>query len=262
LIFGGYVGTVGEFGRAADAWQDCLDESPAITYFHHKEAPSECKIIPLARVVSGFDLQGFVVTIPHTPFLDRHSAAAKGMFGTRIYDWGFVHTVTGVLEWVDQNFPEGEKVDFVFGTGRRELDLCRAKLFDPLSSEGNGIWRRAGTCTPGDSKTIQALQMGDLLAGQVLEHIRTGEAPGLAELAHSKPILLLRENPPSALGVGLTLQKLGKQLYDAGRQKFLNCPGDSVPLKVFTPYYEGMLALAAMMEVVCKELVKDEDPTE
>jgi hypothetical protein len=260
LIFGGFVGYFREFERASEAWQECLDKSPELTYFHHKEPQSKFKVVPLATVISQFNLQPFIATVPHAPFLNRDSAAAKGQFGSRIYDWGFIRVVTGVLAWVDEMFPKGEKVDFIFGAGRKELNLCRSQFFDPYCSEGNGIWARAGTCTPADDKEVQALQMGDLLAGEVLGHIKTGETPvGLSKIASVKPILLLNQNPPPIMEKALTLQNIGKRLFDSGREKIMACPPDNVPLAVFKQELYALFAIKQMMEEYMNEAEAHED---
>lgn len=265
LIMAGYVGTVGEFEKASDSWQECLDESPAITYYHHKEPKGAGKMLSLAKVVRNHDLQGFIITIPHAPFRNRDSRVSKSLIGTRIYDWAFIHTVVNVLEWVDENFPDGEKVDFIF-ENRNELKLCRKKLYDPLSAEGIGAWKRAGTCTPEEDKKVAALQMGDLLAGESLESIRVGKySAGIVELARAKPILLFNRRPPDVIERALTLHNLGKKIFDAGRKKIMDSPRDHVDPAVFEKEYQALVAISAiamkdgaMLKREMEELDEDE----
>jgi len=101
LIMAGYVGAVEEFEDASNFWHRHLKASPSVQYFHHKDGSSQGKILPLAEVIGSHDLQGFVITMPHAPFCNRDSSAAKGMFGSRVYDWAFVYAVSNVLGWVN-----------------------------------------------------------------------------------------------------------------------------------------------------------------
>jgi hypothetical protein len=170
----------------------------------------------------------------------------KGRVGTRIYDWGFIYTVTGVLSWVDENFPMGEKVDFIF-ENRSELKACRQEIFDPYSAEGHGIWKRAGTCTSESDKKVAALQMGDLLAGESLESIRIGEkSAAFKELETAKPIFILNRRPPDVIERSLTLHRLGKLIFDAGRKKILAYPPDAVPPAAFHEEHQALLAISAI----------------
>lgn len=268
LIMGGFVGSVAAFENAADTWQECLDESPAIEAFHHKDGSSEAKLIPLARSVAKHDLQGFVITIPHGPFRNREGNLTKGRIGTRVYDWGFIHSVKNVLQWVDERFPEDEKVDFIFHE-RRELKACRV-LFDYLREEGRGFWSRAGTCTPESDNRVAALQMGDLLAGESLESMRTGRfTDAIRELAKGHPILLFRENPHPVIGKMLTLQSIGKKLFDDGRRKILDSPNGYVDPAVYEGEYRAIMTIGtiakAANEMLRKEselLDSDEDASE
>lgn len=115
LVMGGFLGRVEEWERASNAWDSCLHEKPSIEYFKYSEAQSldeefgqfnrataDAKILALAKIISGFpELQGFCITVPHRIFKHRDAGFAKGRAGGRVYDWGFLTTTSGLLQYLD-----------------------------------------------------------------------------------------------------------------------------------------------------------------
>lgn len=248
FIFGGVIGSVDDIGEAADAWQVCLDDSPSIPYFHYKFKSHRTRLPLLAKTLADSKLQAIIVTVPHAPFRNRNKTAAKGTFGTQVYDWAFITAVREILNWVDENFPPDEIIHFIFDK-RGELNRCRAEFFDRFSNEPEKIWRHAGTRGPGDAEKIAALQTGDLLAGEVLNYIRTErDSPGLVEVAEATPVLLFKGIPPPAIQESLALQNFGKGLFDAGRRKILAYPSNSLPVSLFSRELAGILAIKTWLE--------------
>jgi hypothetical protein len=246
LIMAGFVGSAGEFEKASYAWQECLNEKPAIPFFHHKVRSCQHKIPRLASLLQAHDLQAFVVTIPHQPFQNRDSRLSKGILGPRVYDWAFINTVMYVLGFVEGSCPHGETVDFTF-ENRREFDLCRVEFFEPLKAEGEGVWRRAGTCTSESDKKVAAIQMGDLLAGQALESIRLGaKTPAIIEIEKNGKILIFNKKPPDVIERNLTLHNLGGQLYQAGLLKILASPRESVDPVVYAKELDALRTIASI----------------
>ena len=257
MIMAGFVGTIEDFERASDAWQDRLDDSPSIPYFHHKDRNCAFLIPALAEIIRDSNLQGFVVTIPHAPFAGRNNKIAKGLIGTRIYDYAFIHTVKYVLWWVDKNFAEGEKVDFIFEK-RRKLQLCIDKLYTPLSIEGLDFWNRAGSCTPEDNKRVAALQMSDLLAGQSLESIRIKrKSEAFQVMEGNRKIFIINEKPHKTVEQNLFLHSIGKMIYDAGRKKILDWPEDTIDPALYEKEYRALLAIHRIAQETSELLDKE-----
>jgi hypothetical protein len=263
FIFGGFIGSVLEFERASDAWQEGLDALPALPYYHRRESQDAQRALSFSKTISRFELQPVVVTMPHRPFLSRNKSAARGRFGSKVYDWAFITAVREILAWVDENRPEGEQIDFVFDN-RQEFARCRDEFFNRFSAEPKGIWLRAGTCTPGDDKKIAALQMGDLLAGEILECMRSpdpSQSPVLMEIAKRNPILLFKGNAPRIIRDGLILENLGKQIFDIGRKKIQNYPSNSVPVRLFAGEYAVLKVLESLVVASKEEESAYEAPT-
>jgi hypothetical protein len=249
FIFGGVVGTAGELELAANAWQECLDEEPSIPHFHHKLRSHRPKIPSLAKVLANSNLQAVIVTVPHTPFGNRNKAAASGRFGSKVYDWAFIAAIMGILNWVDESFTADHAMDFIFDH-RREFARCKGEFFDRFRDQGRGVWKRAGTCEHGDDEKIAALQMGDLLAGEVLACIRAGgsASPALLEIAHAKPVLLIRGSPPLIIKQSLALENVGKTLFDSGRRKILEYPSEDVPASIFSKEFNVLHAIETWLK--------------
>lgn len=231
LVMAGFLGRVEEWERASDAWDACLHQKPSIEYFKHSEAQSldgeflrfnrataDAKVLSLARTIVHFDLQGFCITVPHRLFRHRDAKASKGRVGTRVYDWGFLTVTTGVLQYLDEEHPGDEKVDFVFDQ-RTELTACIehfnwAKTHPFLAS----ILRRAGECAPGNDRDVVALQVGDLLAWEFCNRIDTKEKTGVFEvIVGSRKVAHIDCHPPRQFPATFALQKMSNQvLAEAG----------------------------------------------
>ncbi|MGH9615778.1 MAG: DUF3800 domain-containing protein [Acidobacteriaceae bacterium] len=231
LIVGGYLGSVEQWERIADAWDECLNRHPKITYFKSDEAKnlngqfyrflteaSEKKREALAGIVGESDLQGFCASVHHKWFEYRDPKATKGMVGSRVYDWGFFTATSGVLQYARDVHP-GETIDFVFDE-RSELRGCIA-IYEEMRHMEDCPWSEimshAGTCTPGDDKKVAALQMADLLAGEFSSIANGGNTPSVVwkiltsrrSVAHM-PCQLPPDAPPL-----VALRSLGKAIKDA-----------------------------------------------
>ena len=232
LVMGGYLGTVEEWERVSEAWDECLHALPRIEYFKSDEAKNlqgqflrfnrataNQKKNDLAAIVGVSGLQGFCASVQHKLLAHRDPVATKRTAGSRTYDWGFFTATSGVLQYVKDHHPE-EIVDFVFDE-RRELGQCISLLsqLKELAQE-YGAWvnvfSRAGVCIPADDKTTAALQMGDLLAGEFSSMGNIGNPPSEAwrlltthhEIAHISCDL------PWAIPILIAIQGWGKQIQD------------------------------------------------
>ena len=91
LVMGGFLGSVEEWERATERWDEVLAESPKIDYFKRKECFSldgqfkgfsritaDAKANALAQVVASFDLQGFCVSVSHDFLLGATLKSAQG----------------------------------------------------------------------------------------------------------------------------------------------------------------------------------------
>lgn len=233
LILGGFIGKVEEWERASDAWDECLRQNPSIKYFSHNEAQSldgqfsrfrretaDAKVLTLAKIIARFAIRGIAASVSHSWFVHRDSKAAKGMIGSRAYDWGFNTVTSGVLRYVDECAPGDEKVDFVFDE-RSELDGC-IQMFNQMKANpffASSAMRRAGQCSAGDDEEIAALQMADLLAWEFSKVIETkirGDAFNL--IVSGNHIVHLPCQPPRNLPDVLKIQKLGNAI----KQKAIN----------------------------------------
>src|ERR1035437_1182133 len=106
----GWTATVDEWERFSEAWEDCRSRHPSIKYFKHYEAkhPSgefhkltiadgNAKILALAKVISHYDVRGYIATVKHSILSSRPEQLRK-LMGTRIYDWAFIAMVSTILE--------------------------------------------------------------------------------------------------------------------------------------------------------------------
>lgn len=232
LVMGGFLGTVEEWEQTSESWDACLSADPPIRYFKSDEAnnlegeflrfnrvAADAKKNELAAVIGASGLRGFCASVQHQLLAHRDPGATKRTAGSRTYDWGFFTATSGVLQYVRDHFPE-ESVDFVFDE-RRELGQCIA-LFNQLKSlsEVYGPWAqvfgRAGTCTPGEDKKIAALQMGDLLAGEISSMGNLGRPPSEAwkRLVVHRDIVHVLCDMPWPIPVLIKLQGLAKEIQD------------------------------------------------
>ncbi len=238
LVMGGYLGTVEEWEKVSDAWDECLRASPRIEYFksdeanglrgeflHFNRATAEQKKNDLAAVIGASGLQGFCASVRHDILVHRDPSATKRTAGSRTYDWGFFTATSGVLQHLRDHHPS-EIVDFIFDE-RRELKQCISMFYELKDFAGDDtpwsdIFGRAGTCTPGDDKKIAALQMGDLLASEFSNMGNTGSSPTEAWklLATHRGIAHVHGDIPWAIPILVALQGKMKQVKDTAG-KFL-----------------------------------------
>ncbi len=228
LVVGGFLGSVEEWERASDAWDECLHGHPSIEYYSHKEAQSlagqfvrfnrtsaDAKTLALADTISRFSIIGVCATVLYRWFVQRDAEAARGIMGTRVYDWGFLTATSGVLQYADVYDPGDEKVDFVFDA-RTELSACIG-IYNEMKMNPfflKSVMRRAGECSPGDDKQIAALQMADLLSWEFSKagETRTKSA-ALNLIIEKNKIIHLPCLPPRQLPDTLRLQKFAAQVH-------------------------------------------------
>ncbi len=177
----------------------------------------------LADIVRASGLQGFCATVQHKILAHRDPAATKGVAGSRTYDWAFFTLTSGVLQYVVERYPD-ETVDFVFDK-RRELGHCIAR-FNRLKdlAQEYGVWpnaenvfSRAGACTPADDKNTAALQMADLLCGEVSAMRNGGCSPSdvWKRLVVRQSVVHVFCDMPWPIPVLVALQGFGKQIQDS-----------------------------------------------
>ena len=231
LVMGGFLGSVDEWERVSDAWDACLNRAPAIRYFKSDEAnglngqferfnhaSADEKRKELAGIVGGSDLQGICASVLHALFEGRNPKLAKGMVGSRVYDWGFFTATSGTLQYVQTVHP-GETIDFIFDK-RTELRSCIA-IYDEMKEMEDCPWsaimRVAGACIPGDDEKVVALQISDLLAGEFSSMANGGNSPSeawkLLTARHSVAHIPCRLPPSVPFLTGL--RSFGKEIRDA-----------------------------------------------
>jgi hypothetical protein len=238
FVMGGFLARAEEWERAADAWDTSLRDSPGIQAFHHVEARSlsgefegwrredaDKKVLSLAQTIARFDLQGFVTAISHSWFMPRDKRAAKGMFGTRIYDHAFLRIVSGVGHYVNAAIPGDDKVDFTFER-RRELKECiltYEELFDSMPE----YMQRAGSCIPGDDKTNVALQMADLLSWEFLQVVdRNAQSEAFKTINTAHPVFNFPLTPPGWFPYTLAIHSFGQSVKDVSDSLLKRIYGD------------------------------------
>jgi hypothetical protein len=233
LVMGGFLGSVEECERATESWDEILAQPPKIEYFKRveyingsgqfkgiREDVAELKVNRLAATIPRFDLQGFCVTVSHDYFTNRKPEISKGMMGSRIYDWAFIHAVMGALRYLDTHIPADEKVDFIFDE-RSELKQCIPFFYEWKRSKEMPVHSRAGTCGPGSDQALAPLQMADLLAGECLSLLRTDCAGQLIVGATGpRGFIHLPVEVPEVVVDSLRMQAIGKKIFD--RVKAIN----------------------------------------
>jgi hypothetical protein len=226
FVMGGFLATAEEWDKAADAWAACLRESPSIDSFHHVDTagPSgaffgwpkdavQAKLKRLAGTIAQFHLQGFVTAISHSWFAPRDKRAAKGMFGSRIYDHAFLRVVSAVLGYVSSTIPGDDKVDFIFER-RPELKQC-ISAYEDLFEDWSDRMIRAGSCIPSDDETNVALQMADLLSWEFLQVVdRNEQSPAFSCINQARQIIYLPCSPPKCFPYALAVHSFGQTVKD------------------------------------------------
>jgi hypothetical protein len=277
LVMGGYLGTVEEWERVSEDWDECLHASPSIEYFKSDDAKNlrgeflrfnrvtaDKKISDLADIVGASELQGFCASVPHEVLAHRDPAATKRIAGSRTYDWGFFTATSGVLQYARDHHP-GEIVDFIFDE-RRELGQCISFLnqLKELAQE-YGIWEnaanvfgRAGTCTPADDKKTAALQMGDLLCGEFSAMRNGGEPPSeiWRRLVVRREVVHIFCDMPWPIPVLVALQGLGKQIQDASGKILKRVYGDKERSSELAVDCDDLIAKQVLFETAMNTLME------
>ncbi|MGC2473178.1 MAG: DUF3800 domain-containing protein [Candidatus Sulfotelmatobacter sp.] len=261
LVIGGFVGHIDEWKQASEAWDACLRESPSINYFsrneanmldgqfrHWKRSAADEKVKNLAGVIAQFRLQGFCASVPHSWFANRDAQSSKGMIGSRVYDWGFLTAISGVLQYMSK-LKVDYTVDFIFDE-RSELSACIGIYNEMKNSGAVEVMAHAGICLPGNDEEVAALQMADLLAGE-FSHLSENEPPSLEPfsiIAKAKPVIHVPCTPPPLIPDILEIQKLGadvkrsancllKRIY-GDKEKSLEVLKDTVGLQKQKAFFD------------------------
>jgi hypothetical protein len=277
LVMGGYLGTVEEWEKVSQIWDDCLLAPPRIEYFKSDEAKNlrgeflrfnrvtaDRKNSDLADIVGASELQGFCVSVPHEILAHRDPSATKRIAGSRTYDWGFFTLTSGVLQYAAKHCPK-EIVNFVFDE-RRELGQCTA-MFSQLKelAQEFGIWEnaanvfaRAGTCTPADDKKTPALQMGDLLSGEFSAMRNGGEPPSeiWRRLVVRREVVHVFCDMPLPIPILVALQGLGKQIQDAAGKILKRVYGDKERTPELAADCDDLIAKQALFETAMNTLME------
>lgn len=130
------------------------------------------------------------------------------MIGSRVYDWGFLTAISGVLQYMSR-LKVDYTVDFIFDE-RSELSVCIGIYNEMKNSGAMEIMAHAGTCSPGNDEEVAALQMADLLAGE-FSHLSENGPPSLVPfsiIANAKPVIHVPCTPPPLIPDTLAIQKL------------------------------------------------------
>ena len=234
LVMGGFLASVEEWEQTSEAWKACLGRSPQIAYFKREEATNlngeflrfsrrnaDEKMKDLALVLAESPLQGFCISVRHDLLAHRDSSASKKSVGSRTYDWAFMTATSGILQWAKDRHPNAT-VDFIFDE-RRELEQCIARFIElkrlagEMGQEVLDVFSRAGTCTPANDKSVVALQMGDLLAGEFAAMQNAGEAPSATwkQIASRRQIVHMPCKIPRVAPVLVALEGMDKHIKDA-----------------------------------------------
>jgi hypothetical protein len=257
FVMGGFLSTVEEWQRAADAWIACLHQRPSIKTFHHYESQNRCgefrgwkeedadaKVLSLAQTIARFGLQGFVTIISHSWFVPRDKRASKGMFGSRIYDHAFMKVVSCVTDYVNRAIPGDDKVDFIFDR-RPELKQC-IPVFEEYRES---LWRGSGTCVPDDDETNVALQMADLLASEFFKIVETqNQSEAVALINTAQPIFHLRCTPPKWFSYALALHGFCQSVKD---------DADSLQKRIYGHHEKSIQVIVDAQELLSNKLEFD-----
>lgn len=174
--------------------------------FHGRSATDRDEVLrQLVDVVCSHDLIGLISSFKHPLFRlllegsDIPPAQLKKMaYGgySSPYYFCFHLGVSQLLRYLVEEKRIDERVDFVFDDRNDVLRPC-IKLYDRIR-EGmpSEIKAVAGNATPGNDRDEPALQLADLLAGQVIANVRArAPEPTLQRLAACRTILKCRIEP-------------------------------------------------------------------
>ena len=223
LILAGFLGRVEEWEKAANAWDECLNEFPRIEYFSHRKAQSldgpfrgwsrqqaDSKVLSLARVITRFKLLGFCAGISYDALSGRDHRVSQKIMGARFYDWAFLAATKGVLQYVNHAFP-GEKVDFVFDE-RTELRACIHAYYEMRAEVSHDFMQCAGQCDPSNDTPV--LQMADLLAWECSNTVKTENmTEAFDAVICSNRVITIPCQPPPQLNPTLELGKIGQEVW-------------------------------------------------
>ena len=229
LILAGFLGRVEEWERAANAWDESLNEFPRIEYFSHRKAQSlegpfegwsrgdaDAKVRSLARVITRFKLLGVCAGVPYEALSPRDQRISHSLMGLRYYDWAFLAATKGVLEYVNRHF-SNEKVDFVFDY-RKELRACISTYYQMRDEFDVDFMRCAGQCNPGNDRDTPVLQMADLLAWECSYTVKTEIMTDAFDMIYcSNRVLTIPCQPPALLNPTLELGKMGQDIQSKAR---------------------------------------------
>jgi|SRR5579862_3423330 len=196
FLMGGWLSDVAEWERFSKEWATELEAAPSIEYFKNNEAmglkgqfagwTEECrdeKLLAFAQIIAKHELVGFVGGVGLAKFttLFGGSILPKKTLRSIIkytepYHFACQCVISVTLGYqVLEAKNLSEQVNFIFDAGVRFLDDCVAnypRLKSVLPPEATAI---AGTVGSGNDRCTPALQAADMLVGQALLNLRSGE---------------------------------------------------------------------------------------
>ncbi len=198
-------------------WKSLLAES-GIQYFKHNEARGLKKqfagwsptrrdqlISSLVDIACSHQITGLVSSFKHPLYRlllegseipSRHlKKMAFGGYSSPYY-FCFHLAVSQLLRYLVDTQRATEQVDFVFDDRNDVLRPC-IKLYETIREElPSEIKAIAGSAAPGNDRNEPALQLADLLAGQIIANVRAGAPEAtLQKLASCRTILKCRIEP-------------------------------------------------------------------
>jgi hypothetical protein len=208
FIMAGWIATVEEWENFSEAWQECLSRSPKVEFFKSSNAKCDVKRLPLARLIAGHQMRGYVFTAKHDLLASKPKELSllRGIVGMRIYDWAFIKTIsTVVTDFLDRAGPS-DKIDFIFDECK-ELGACIDSYSEEKKKWPPSMQHVAGIIGPGNDEELAGIQAADLLAGEHSDYLRTTiRSSAYTELAKTH-ILESAASPPLVLETFLQYAK-------------------------------------------------------
>src|SRR5687767_4966322 len=194
-VLAGWVGYENAWERFDADWRAVL-AAHGVEYFKHNEAKALKKqfasrapadrdgiVKELVSVACNHELTGIIASFKHPLYqlllkdsmIPRNILRTMGYGGySSPYYFCFHLAVSQLLRYLLKDKNAREPVDFVFDDRNDVLKPC-IKLYDVVRDMiPPDVRNLAGVARPGDDKSEPALQLADLLAGQVIANVRTG----------------------------------------------------------------------------------------
>jgi hypothetical protein len=231
FLMGGWLADVEEWERFAKAWVAELKVTPSIEYFKNNEAMGlkdqfkgwtagsrDEKLLSLARVIVRHEMVGFIGGVG----LDRIKNLFSGSIlprktlrsivkYTEPYHFACSSVISVILGYqVLEAKNLTDEVDFIFDEGVRFLDDCIAnypRLKSVLPAEARAL---AGAVASQNDRLTPALQAADMLIGQALSTLRTGNNTGSVDILKAKKINQFDCLTPSLASIPKSLERMNK----------------------------------------------------